>query len=422
MVVGIPCETYPGERRVAVVPGNVPSLRDAGMEVVVEKGAGIASGYTDKAYADKGAELVESRADVFGKADVVLQVRALGSNKENGRADLELLKEGQVVIGMMDPLGSPEEAQTLAQTKVVGFSMELIPRITRAQSMDVLSSQATIAGYRAVLLAADAVPKMFPMMMTAAGTISPVRAFIVGAGVAGLQAIATARRLGAVVEAYDVRPVVKEQVQSLGATFVEIMPEAGEAEDKGGYAKEMDEEFYRKQREMMIKVVANNDIVITTAAIPGKKAPILVTAEMVRGMQPGSVVVDLAAETGGNCELTQPGETIIEGGVTIIGRRNLPSDFPYHASQMYGKNITTFLLNLVKEGEAQLDADDQIIRETMVTRNGEVVNERVKSLLPGQEPEPEGEKSESGEDQGAESSEAAASESDGGEASEPSES
>jgi len=381
------------------------------MEVVVEKGAGIASGYTDEAYAEKDVELVESRADVFGRADVVLQVRALGSNKENGRADLELLKEGQVVIGMMDPLGSPEEAQTLAQTKVVAFSMELIPRITRAQSMDVLSSQATIAGYRAVLLAADAVPKMFPMMMTAAGTISPARAFIVGAGVAGLQAIATARRLGAVVEAYDVRPVVKEQVESLGATFVEIMPEADEAEDKGGYAKEMDEEFYRKQREMMTKVVANNDLVITTAAIPGKKAPVLVTAEMVKGMQPGSVVVDLAAETGGNCELTQPGETIVEGGVTIIGRCNLPSDFPYHASQMYGKNITTFLLNLVKEGEAQLDADDEIIRETMVTRNGEVVNERVKGLLPGQEPESgEGEKSESDADQGSESSEAEASE------------
>ena len=387
MIVGIPKETYPGECRVAIVPGNVSSLTGAEMEVLIEKGAGLASGYPDEEYTEKGAKIAESRAEIFEKADIVLQVRLLGANKEEGKADLELVKKDQALIGTMDPLGSPQEAQVLAESGVVSFSMEMIPRITRAQSMDVLSSQATVAGYQGVLLAAGAVPKMFPMMMTAAGTISPAKVFVVGAGVAGLQAIAMARRLGAVVEAYDVRPVVKEQVESLGASFVEIMPEEGEAEDKGGYAKEMDEEFYRRQREMMTKVVANNDVVITTAAIPGKKAPLLVTAEMVRGMQPGSVVVDLASETGGNCELTKTGETVVDGGVTIIGRINLPSDLPYHASQMYGKNITTFLLNMVKEGALQLDADDEIVKETMVTRNGEVVNERVKGLLSSEEPQ-----------------------------------
>ncbi len=269
----------------------------------------------------------------------------------------------------------------MAEKGVTLFSLELVPRITRAQSMDVLSSQATIAGYRAVLLAATTLPKMFPMMTTAAGTITPAKVFVVGAGVAGLQAIASARRLGAVVSAYDVRPVVKEQVQSLGAKFIEMGIESEQGETQGGYAKAMDEEFYRKQRELMTKVVAENDVVITTAAVPGKKAPTLVTREMVAGMAPGSVVVDVAAERGGNCELTVPGETIVENEVTILGPANLPSDVPYHASQMFAKNITTLLANLVSEGQFRFDLEDEIIRESLVAKDGQVVQAKVRELL-----------------------------------------
>jgi NAD(P) transhydrogenase subunit alpha len=377
MIVGVVKESFPGETRVALVPAMLPQLERAGIEVLVERGAGSAAGFLDGEYENKGAAIVGTREEVFRRADVLAQVRAFGANPEAGRADLEKLRQGQVVIGLAEPLTADEANQAMASHGVTLFSMEMMPRITRAQSMDVLSSMATIAGYKAVLLAADALPKMFPMMMTAAGTVAPARVFVVGAGVAGLQAIATARKLGAIVEAYDVRPAVKEQVESLGGKFVELELETTSSEDAGGYAKELGEDFYRKQREMMLKVVAGSDVVITTAAIPGKKAPILVTAEMVRGMKPGSVIIDLAAERGGNCELTRPGEATIEGGITILGPVNLPASIPYHASQMYAKNITTFLLHLVDEGALKIDRGDEITAGTLITEGGKVVNEMV---------------------------------------------
>jgi NAD(P) transhydrogenase subunit alpha len=373
MIVGVPKETFPGERRVALVPTALRPLIKAGLEVIVESGAGANAGYPDSVYADKGAKIASSRDEVFA-ADIVVQVRGYGANPDEGKADVERLRSGQIVIGTFEPLTSIPAAKEVAAKGATLFAMELIPRITRAQSMDVLSSMATIAGYKAVLLAADNLPKMFPMMMTAAGTISPAKVFVVGAGVAGLQAIASAKRQGAIVEAYDVRPAVKEQIESLGGKFLELELEASDAEDKGGYAKAMGEEFYRKQREMMTKVVAENDVVITTAAVPGKKAPILITAEMVRGMNPGSVIVDLAAERGGNCELTRAGETVVEHGVTIIGPLNIPTTLPFHASQMYAKNVATFLAHLVKEGKVELNMEDEITRDTMVCRDGELVN------------------------------------------------
>lgn len=373
MTIGIVKETFPGELRVALVPAHISVLKRAGIDLLVEAGSGAGAGYPDAAYQEKDAQIVANRAEVFAQADAMLFVRGLGANLEAGKADLDLMRAGQVIIGLMEPLSEPESIKQLAEKKVTAFALELMPRITRAQNMDVLSSMATVAGYKAVLLAAEALPRMFPMLMTAAGTIAPAHVFVVGAGVAGLQAIATARRLGAVVNAYDVRPAVKEQVESLGARFVVLQLEAKDAETSGGYARQMGEEFYRRQREMMTQVLADSDVVITTAAVPGKKAPLLITAEMVRGMHPGSVVVDLAAERGGNCELTRPGETITEGGVTIMGPLNLPATIPYHASQMYSKNVTNFLLNMVKEGQFQLDKDDEIVRNTMVTRDGEVL-------------------------------------------------
>jgi NAD(P) transhydrogenase subunit alpha len=371
MMIGVPAEQLPGERRVALVPSALPALKKAGLDVIVERGAGEAAGFTDAAYQEKGAKVAASRADVFA-ADAILQVR-VGVASE--------LRRDQVIIGMADPLGAPESIRTLASRGVTAFALELIPRITRAQSMDVLSSMATIGGYKAVLLAAGTLPRMFPLLTTAAGTVTPAHVFIVGVGVAGLQAIATARKLGAVVEAYDVRPAVKEQVQSVGAKFVELPLETSQSEDKGGYAKAQDEAFYQRQREMMARVVAANDVVITTAVVPGKKAPVLVTAEMVRGMAPGSVIVDLAAERGGNCELTQPDQVVVERGVTILGPTNLPSTVPYHASQMYAKNITTFLLHLIKEGGLRIDATDEITRETLVAQGGDVVHPRVRAML-----------------------------------------
>jgi proton-translocating NAD(P)+ transhydrogenase subunit alpha len=381
MKIGVPAEKFPGERRVALVPASIPALKKAGLDVLVEAGAGERAGFTDSAYQEKGAQLVTTRADLFAAADVILHVRLAGAAGDSGKADLALLRTGQIVIGMADPLGVPEGVRALAGRGVTGFALELIPRITRAQSMDVLSSMATVAGYKAVLVAADTLPRMFPLLTTAAGTITPAHVFIVGVGVAGLQAISTARRLGAVVEAYDVRPAVKEQVQSVGAKFVELPLETAQAEDKGGYAKAQDESFYQRQREMMKKVVAANDVVITTAVVPGKKAPILVTAEMVRGMAPGSVVVDLAAERGGNCELTRADQIVVEQGVTILGPTNLPSTVPYHASQMYAKNVTTFLLHLVKEGNVKIDPADEITRDTLITERGEVVNSRIRAAL-----------------------------------------
>jgi NAD(P) transhydrogenase subunit alpha len=376
MRVGIPKETATGETRVALIPSGAATLAKAGLTVVVESGAGLRAGFTDAAYAAQGAAIV-SRDEAM-QADVVLQIRSIPPS--NG------FRAGQTVIGFADPLGSPQAIRDAAASGAAFLSMELMPRITRAQSMDALSSMATIAGYKGVLLAANQLPRMFPMLMTAAGTVSPARVFIVGAGVAGLQAISAARRLGAKVEAYDVRPAVKEQVQSLGAKFVELPLESADAEDKGGYAKAQDETFYRRQREMMLKVVAGSDVVITTALIPGKRAPILITTEMVEAMQPGSVVVDLAAERGGNCELTRPDEIVTHKGVTILGPSNPPALVPYHASQMYSKNITTFLLHLLgKEGAKQeslpLSAEDEITRETLLTRDGAVVHPRIKELL-----------------------------------------
>ncbi len=380
MIVGVPRETFPGERRVAMVPAVIPSLTKAGLEVVVEAGAGKEAGYLDADYTAKGAKILPTRAEVFAAADIVVQVLCYGSNDKTGKADVALYRPNQALIGFLRPLGSLETIQEIASKGVSAFSIELMPRTTRAQSMDALSSMATISGYKAVLIAADALPKLFPMMTTAAGTITPARVFIIGCGVAGLQAIATARRLGAVVSAYDLRPAVKEQVQSLGGRFVEIAVEAKDAQDARGYATAQGEEFYKKQRELLGKVVAESDVVVTAAVIPGKKSPILVTKEMVDGMAPGSVLVDLAAERGGNCELTRAGERVEEHGVSIIGSINLASTVPYHASQMYAKNVATFLLYMVKEGKLQINPQDEIVRETLLTQGGEIVSARLREI------------------------------------------
>lgn len=380
MIVGVVRETFPGEQRVALVPTTIPALAKAKLEVWVEAGAGAAANFPDAMYAEKGARIVSDRKEIFRSAGIIVQVRSLGANPQVGRADLALMQPEQYIIGFLEPLTEIEAMKQLAGRNVTALAMELMPRITRAQSMDALSSMATIAGYKAVLLAASVLPKMFPMMMTAAGTLSPARVFVVGAGVAGLQAIATARKMGALVQAYDIRPAVREQIQSLGAKFVELPLETKSTEAAGGYAKAMDEEFYRRQRELMAKTVAENDVVITTAAVPGKKAPVLITSEMVRGMKPGSVIVDLAADRGGNCELTRPGETVIENSVTILGPLNVASTLPTHASQMYAKNISNFLLHLVKDGQIQLHLEDEITRETLVTRGGQIVHPRVREL------------------------------------------
>jgi proton-translocating NAD(P)+ transhydrogenase subunit alpha len=382
MIVGVPTETYPGERRVALTPGVLAALDKVGLQALIEPGAGVSAGFPDAEYETKGAAIAKDRADVFARADIIAQVRGLGANPYEGTADLEHMKAGQILIGMQEPLTAKESITALATKGARVFALEMLPRITRAQSMDVLSSMATIAGYKAVLLAANALPRMFPMMMTAAGTITPARVFVVGAGVAGLQAIASAKRNGAQVRAYDVRPEVKEQIESLGARFEVLKLDNEETGDTGGYAKEMDEEFYRKQREMMSRVVAGSDVVITTAAIPGKKAPILVTKEMVSGMAPGSVVIDLAAERGGNCELTQADVEVNVDGVTILGPTNLPAGVPYHASQMFAKNTTTFILNLLsKEGELNINIEDEIISGTLVVQNGEVVHPRLREAF-----------------------------------------
>jgi NAD(P) transhydrogenase subunit alpha len=381
MIVGVPRESYPGERRVALVPTVIPHLTKAGIEVVIEAGAGVEAGFLDAEYAAKGARILADRAEVFRAADIVVQVLCYGSNDQTGKADVPFLRRGQVLIGFLRPLGSLETIREIAARGVTSFSIEFMPRTTRAQSMDALSSMGTICGYKAVLIAAVDLPKMFPMLTTAAGTITPARVLVIGAGVAGLQAIATARRLGAVVSAYDLRPAAKEQVQSLGGRFVELPIEAKDAQDAGGYAKPQDEEFYRRQRELLGKVVAESDVVITAAVVPGKKSPVLVTREMIANMAPGSVVVDLAAERGGNCESTKAGQTIVEHGVTIIGVFNLAAAVPYHASQMYAKNITAFLLHMVKEGKLQLNLEDEIIQSTLLTQGGEVINARVREFF-----------------------------------------
>jgi proton-translocating NAD(P)+ transhydrogenase subunit alpha len=380
MIVGVPRESFPGERRVALVPAMIPNLAKVGLEVIVEAGAGAEAGYRDAEYVNKAAKIVQDRTQVFSSADVVVQVLGYGSNDKTGQADVALMHRDQVLIGFMRPLGDLRTLEEIAEAGVTSFAVELMPRITRAQNMDALSSMSTLAGYKAVVVAADTLPRMFPMMTTAAGTITPSRVLVIGAGVAGLQAIATARRLGAVVSAYDLRPAVKEQVQSLGGRFVELPIEATDAQDAGGYAKAQDESFYQRQRELLGKVVAESDVVITTAVVPGKKSPVLVTKEMVAAMAPGSVIVDLAAERGGNCELTRTAETIVEHGVTIIGAINLASAVPYHASQMYARNLTNFLLHMVKDGKLQLNMQDEITRSTLVTQGGEIVNPRLREF------------------------------------------
>jgi H+-translocating NAD(P) transhydrogenase subunit alpha len=381
MIVGVPRESFPDERRVALVPLVVPNLTKAGFEVVIEAGAGSSAGYPDGEYAAKGAKIVTSRADVFRAADIVVQVLCYGSNDKTGKADVPLYRKGQVLIGFLRPLGSIETIREIASSGVTALSVELMPRSTRAQSMDALSSMATICGYKAVVLAADKLPRIFPMLTTAAGTITPARVFIIGAGVAGLQAISTARRLGAVASAYDLRPVAKEQVQSLGGRFVELPIEAKDAQDSRGYARAQDEAFYQRQRELLGKAVADSDVVITAAVIPGKEPPLLVTKDMVASMAPGSVIVDLASERGGNCELTKAAETVVEHGVTIIGTFNLASSVPYHASQMYARNLSAFLLHLVRDGRLQLNLEDEIVRETLLTKDGEVFNARVREFF-----------------------------------------
>jgi proton-translocating NAD(P)+ transhydrogenase subunit alpha len=374
--LGTPRESFPGERRVAITPRHCDGLRKAGIEILIEHNAGAEAGYPDEAYSARGARLVD-RETLFSEAQIIAQVRTLGANPDSGLQDLALLRSGQVVAGFSEPLTSVKECLDLANAGVSLFGMELMPRITRAQSMDALSSMATISGYRAVLLGASHLPKMFPMLMTAAGTVAPAKVFVLGAGVAGLQAIATARRLGAVVCAYDVRPAVKEQVESVGAKFVKLDVDSQTAEDKSGYAKALGEEFYRRQRQLLTDVLREQDVVITTAAVPGHKAPILITGEMVAAMQPGSVIVDLAAERGGNCELTQPGENIVRHGVLLLGPLNVPSLVPYHASQMYASNIAAFVKILVRDGALNIAREDEIVRETLVTHQGKIVHPRV---------------------------------------------
>ncbi len=381
MIVAVVRENFPGEKRVALVPASVPQLKKGGAQVLVERGAGTAAGFPDQQYIDKGAELVETRQEAFQRADVVFQVRTYGASTQYGQGDLDMARPGQWVIGMCDPLGNPQGVQEFAKKQVKLFALEMIPRITRAQSMDVLSSQATIAGYRAVLLAAAELPKMFPMLMTAAGTLSPAKVFIIGAGVAGLQAIATAKRLGAVVTAYDVRPEAKEQIESLGAKCAQLNLEAEGAQDQGGYAKDLGEEFYAKQREFMGQIASESDVVITTAAIPGKKSPLLITTEGIKRMPPGGVAIDLAAERGGNIEASLPDERVELDGITILGPTNLAAEIPNHASQMFSHNITRFLLNMVADQQLNLKLEDEIVAGTLVASDGEVVHGRLREML-----------------------------------------
>ncbi len=379
MKVGVPKETFPGEKRVAISPASIPALAKSGIEVLVESGAGERAGFPDSVYVSKGATMVSSRSAVFA-ADAIAQVRAAGENLVNGADDLQWMRPGQWIIASCDALSNLEASEAIAKTGASLFALELIPRITRAQSMDILSSQATIAGYRAVLLAAMELHKLFPMMMTAAGTLTAAKIFVLGAGVAGLQAIATAKRMGGIVYGYDLRTACREQVESLGGKFVELQIANSNSEDKGGYAKAMDEEFYRQQREQLAQTVAQCDVVITTAAIPGRKSPLLVTAEAVRAMQPGSVVVDLAAQRGGNCALTLADQRVVDSGVTILGPTNIASEAAYHASLMFGNNVTKFLQNMVKAGQANINMEDEIVRETMVTRDGQVVHPKLQSV------------------------------------------
>lgn len=370
MIVGIPRESAAGERRVALVPDLVPKL--AGFEVRVQEGAGAEAGFPDQAFRNKGAKV---EAEVLAAADIVLKVQPPSS------AETALMREGATLIGFLQPYANGPGVEELARRRITSFGMELMPRITRAQPMDALSAMSTVAGYKAVLLAAVRLHKFFPLLMTAAGTVSPARVLVIGAGVAGLQAIGTARRLGSVVEAYDTRPAVKEQVESLGARFVELKLDTQGAEDQGGYARAQTEEFYQRQREALARHVAAADVVITTALVPGKPAPRLITDEMVRGMLPGSVIVDLAAEQGGNCALTNAGQETVKEGVVILGPLNLPSSVPYHASLMYARTVVSYLLHLCKEGKPQLDLTDELTRGPLLTHQGEIVHDVVREAL-----------------------------------------
>ncbi len=376
MILVVPKETAPAERRVALVPDAVRALSQSGLEIAVEAGAGLEAGFEDEAFESAGARLERDRGALLRSAELLVCVQP-PREAEQG----EGLRAGATLIGFLRPLDRPELASRLASAGLTAFAVELIPRITRAQAMDALSSQSNIAGYRAVLLAAAALPRLFPMLVTAAGTISPSRVFVIGAGVAGLQAIATARRLGAVVEAYDVRPAVREQVESLGARFVEVDVEAGEAEDKGGYARAQSEEFYARQRALMGERAAAADVVITTALVPGRAAPRLLDEDAVRGMKRGSVVVDLAAEQGGNCALTRADETVSAHGVTILGPTDLPSQAAFHASQTYARNLVNLLQHLVKEGRLEMDLEDEITRGALLCHEGKIVAEAVRARL-----------------------------------------
>src|SRR6476619_5150784 len=372
MLIGVPREIATGERRVALVPEVVSQLTRAGHRVLIEHDAGLRAGFTDDSYGDAGAEIVDSANEVYGAAQMILKVQRPGRDESSGEAELDMLRDGTVLIGLLQPSADPALYQQLAERNVTALTMELVPRTTRAQMMDALSSQSTVAGYKAVLIAANALQKFFPMLMTAAGTVRPARVLVIGAGVAGLQAIATARRIGAVVEAFDTRPVVKEQVQSLGATFVELDVHGEDAQDSGGYAKELSARHIQREKELIHQRAIQADVIITTALIPGKRAPVLVTAETVAAMKPGSVIVDLAGEQGGNCELTVPGETVERNRVTIIAPLHISSDLAFHASQMYAKNVAALVALLAPHGKLELNLDDDIIRAVTLTANGDI--------------------------------------------------
>lgn len=386
MLIGVPREIASGERRVALVPEVVSQLTKAGHRVVVERGAGLRAGFTDEAYRAAGCDLADSADEIYSTAQMILKVQRPARN-EAGQAELDEMTDGSVLIGLLQPSGDPALFQQLAERGIIACSMELVPRTTRAQMMDALSSQSTVAGYKAVLLAANALQKFFPMLMTAAGTVRPARVLVIGAGVAGLQAIATARRIGAVVEAFDTRPVVKEQVKSLGATFVELDLHGEDAQDAGGYARELSKDHIRREKELIHERAVQADVIITTALIPGKPAPMLIDAKTIAEMRPGSVIVDLAGEQGGNCELSVPGETLVRNDVTIIAPLHISSDLAYHASQMYSKNVAALVTLLAPKGELNLNFGDDIISAVCVTADGEIRHAPTRQRLGMSKPE-----------------------------------
>jgi NAD(P) transhydrogenase subunit alpha len=385
MRLGVLQETYPNERRVALIPALAPMYAKLGFEVLVQSGAGEGAYHTDDAYRQAGATVLPAREEVLAQADIVLTVRTAGANP-NFEADLPYVRAGQIWVGFMEPLFRPQGVQQLAERGATAFAMELIPRITRAQSMDALSSMATVAGYKAVLLAAHLSPRMFPLLMSAAGTVSPARVFVIGAGVAGLQAMATAKRLGAAVSGYDVRPATRDQVESVGAKFVEIPLQVEQAEAAGGYARALEEETLRRQQDLLGEHLVQHEVVITTAAVPGKRAPLLIPRRVVEAMPAGSIIIDLAAEWGGNCELTQPGETVQHGGVTVVGAVNLPATAPVDASMLYSRNLYNLLAHLHKVGMLPTpapDHEDEIARETLVAHGGRITHPRVMQSTEG---------------------------------------